>query len=246
MGSPQQVPWKSAEESCADHFQSHPGRRAGQRPERAPAPGADPDFAGQQPDPDGKIKRHKRAQGCPGQHRVARHGNPQEPGEGGQPEEKTCHIPDAKGIARGLALGAGQYQGGRDPREAGDAVIGECPRQEQAGTGGAEIAAPEKEFIQEPAQNQKPRIARIERRPQGCTVCGFPEDGPAGIDDDGGAGAAPHGEIGGGISGVIKAARPELCRQRLEFVTAAQVGFSIAGHHFVKQPHMPGYRQGHL
>ena len=57
----------------------------------------------------------------------------------------------------------------------------------------------------------------------------------AGVDDDGFARTAPHGEIGGGITGVIKAARAEFFRERAEFVFAAKIRLAVARQHFIKQ-----------
>ena len=66
-----------------------------------------------------------------------------------------------------------------------------------------------------------------------------------GVDDNGRARAAPDGEVVRGIAGIVKAAFAELVDQREAFVFPAQIGFAIAGEHFIEEAEMVHNRLRH-
>ena len=110
----------------------------------------------------------------------------------------------------------------------------------------SEITAANQEFVENAFQRGERRIILRERRAELGAFGGLFQNGSAGVDDDGFARAAPDGEVGGGIAGVIKTAFAEFFDEDLEFVRAAQIGFAVAAQHFVKQPDMIGDGQGHV
>ena len=66
------------------------------------------------------------------------------------------------------------------------------------------------------------------------------------VDDDGFARAAPDGEVGGRIAGVIKAAFAEFGREGLELVFAAQIAPAVAAEDFIKEAGVIGNWFRHL
>ena len=125
-------------------------------------------------------------------------------------------------------MGGGNHQGGCNPGATGDADFRERGGQQKPGADGQEITAANQEFIEKTFQRGEGRIILRERR-AGLGAFGGPfQNGSAGIDDDGFARAAPDGEIGGRIAGVVKTAFAEFFGERLEFIGAAKVGFTVA------------------
>ena len=90
------------------------------------------------------------------------------------------------------------------------------------------------------------RIIFQKRRAELCAIGGLVHHYAAGVDDNSFTRAAPNGEVGGGIAGIIKTAFAEFCDQRLKFVPAAEIGFAIAAQNFVEKADVIGNRFRHL
>jgi len=92
-----------------------------------------------------------------------------------------------------------------------------------------------KKLVEKTFRQKKRRIILHESRAKLGAICRLIQQRAAGIDDDGFARAAPDGEVGGRIAGVIKAAFAEFLRERLQFVFAAQVRLAVAAKNFIEQ-----------
>ena len=139
-----------------------------------------------------------------------------------------------------------QDQGRRNPRETGGADVRKRRREQKPGDNRQQIATSDEQFVQHAFENREGRIAIHECRAKLRALSGLRQNGLARIDHDGFTRAAPYGEVGGGISRIIKTAHAKFFRERLEFVIAAQVYFAVAAENFVEQPDVIGDGQRHL
>ena len=140
-----------------------------------------------------------------------------------------------KAVAAAFAKGAGEHERGRNPRAAGDAGFGERAGEQNSSAGGGEITAADEKFVEKTFRHEQRRIIFHESRAELGAGRLPDQQRAAGVDDDGFARAAPDGEVGGGIAGVVKSAFAEFCDERLELVSAAQIGFAVAAENFIEE-----------
>jgi hypothetical protein len=103
----------------------------------------------------------------------------------------------------------------------------------------------DEQLVEETLCREQRRIIFRECRAKLGAVRSLVQQGAAGVDDDGFARAAPDGEVGGRIAGVIKAAFAEFLQERLELVSAAHVGLAVAAKKFIEQAGVIGNRFRH-
>ena len=123
----------------------------------------------------------------------------------------------------------------------GNAAVSKSP-----GTDRRQITAAQEKFVEKPFQRAEGRIIHGKRRAGPGALGGAFHQPRPGIDDNRQTRAAPDGEVGGRIAGVIKAAFAEFFDERLELVLAAEIGPAIAGEHFIEKPDVTGNGQGHV
>ena len=115
-----------------------------------------------------------------------------------------------------------------------------------SGANGGEIPAANEKLVEKTFCRKKRRIIFRECRAKLGAVRSLVQQGATCVDHDRFARAAPDGEVGGRIAGVIEAAFAEFFHERLELVPAAQIGFAVAAENFIEEAGMVGNGFCHL